>query len=117
MLRADREALLLPRFGFIVYGSGRSPENHAAAKTNATKMTTCCPVISNVGPSPEPMRTRLRLRRPFVKFDAAQFFFGFISVTVVSWLDNFESATVTSQRHRDYQLDAPSTRGIKPSGM
>ena len=30
-----------------------------------------------------------------VKFDAAQFFFGFISVTVVSWLDNFESDAVT----------------------
>jgi len=48
-----------------------------------------------------PERPRIRVKGPASKFDAAQFFFGFISVTVVSWLDNFESDAVTSQRHRD----------------
>ena len=41
------------------HGSGRSPANQAAAKTNATKMITCCPVTSNCGPS---LETALRLR-------------------------------------------------------
>ena len=40
------------------HGSGRSPANQAAAKTNATKMITCCPVTSNWGLS----LTALRLR-------------------------------------------------------
>ena len=59
----------------------------------------------------EPFKRRRRVLRAdrealrvamlvFVKFDAAQFFFGFISVTVVSWLDKLESDAVTSHRHR-----------------
>ena len=40
------------------HGSGRSPANQAAAKTNATKIMTCCPVTSNWGLS----LTALRLR-------------------------------------------------------
>ena len=39
-------------------GSGRSPANQAAAKSNDTNRTTCCPVTSNWGLS----LTALRLR-------------------------------------------------------
>ena len=56
------------------HGSGRSPANHAAAKTNATNRSTCCPVTSKFGPSPLLLPLWCRLRRGFLYFGSALLF-------------------------------------------